>query len=86
MIKCKRYFRQCINIVIGQTGKIFEKRYKEHLRSFKGSNSNSKLAQNLLENGHSFEKITLWSFCISMKTQRHMNAIEKSIFVKKNDR
>jgi hypothetical protein len=81
MIKFKRYFLQCINIVIGQTGRNFEQRYKEHLHLFKGSISNSKLSQTRLENGHSFgEKMTLWKFCISTKTQGHMDTIDKFIY------
>ena len=42
---------------MGQTGICFESRLKEHLLSFKKNNYKLKLAQHLLETGHSFGEI-----------------------------
>jgi hypothetical protein len=42
---------------VGQTGRSFRVRFKEHFRDYKYGNNKSKFAQNVLENGHSFGPI-----------------------------
>jgi hypothetical protein len=42
------------SIDTGQTGRCFEKRYKEHLQSYKYNTQNSKFAQHATETGHEF--------------------------------
>jgi hypothetical protein len=42
---------------IGQTGRSFYKRYREHMRDYKYRTGNSKFAQHLLEHNHSFGPI-----------------------------
>lgn len=44
-------------IYTGQTGRSFEKRFKEHFYSFKNSNYNSIFSQYILENNKSFGKM-----------------------------
>jgi hypothetical protein len=73
-------------MVIGETGKIFEKRYKEHLRSFKGSNNNSKLAQNLVENGHSFEKNNIMVILHFSENAKTYECNRKIYICRENDR
>lgn len=49
----------CGKKYIGQTGRNFEKRYKEHLFSFRSNNNNNlKFVQHLIEDNHSFGKIS----------------------------
>ena len=42
---------------MGQTDRSFRTRYREHIRDFKYNSGNSKYAQHLIENGHSFGPI-----------------------------
>ena len=42
---------------VGQTGRTFHTRYKEHYRDYKQNNKSSKYAQHLTENRHSIEKM-----------------------------
>ena len=44
----------CKRTYTGQRGRNFKKRYREHLLSYKHGNFNSKFAQHLIENNHSF--------------------------------
>lgn len=56
----------------------FRKRYKEHLQSFKHGNYNSKFAQHLLDNGHSFRDIQdIMTPLYYSKKGIHLNAMEK---------
>jgi hypothetical protein len=50
--------RDCKKTYTGQTGRTFEKRFKEHLQAFKYNPQNSKFAQHVTESGHSFGKKT----------------------------
>jgi hypothetical protein len=44
----------CQKKYVGQTGRNFRTRYKEHIHSIKSNNSNSKYAQHILETQHSY--------------------------------
>jgi hypothetical protein len=46
----------CKKTYTGQTGRDFEKRYKEHLQAYKYNPQNSKFAQHVTESGHRFGK------------------------------
>ena len=48
----------CNMIYIGQTGRSFRTRYREHLHSFKYRTENSRFARHLWDNNHSFGPIT----------------------------
>jgi hypothetical protein len=39
---------------IGQTGRTFANRYKENIHDIKGSNSNSKYSNHILNTGHTY--------------------------------
>jgi len=45
--------KDCKGVYIGQTGRNFKTRFKEHLRSFKYKKTDSTFACHLLENNHS---------------------------------
>jgi hypothetical protein len=45
---------ECDSFYVGQTGRSFEIRFKEHLRSFKYKKTDSTFANHFLETGHSF--------------------------------
>lgn len=47
----------CKKKYIGQTGRPFHVRFREHFQNYKYANNKSKFAQNLLEEGHSFGPI-----------------------------
>jgi hypothetical protein len=39
---------------IGQTGRTFNTRYKEHIYNIKSNNSNTGYSRHILDNGHSY--------------------------------
>ena len=47
----------CGMVYVGQTGRSFRTRYREHLRHYKYRTGNSKFAQHLWEQNHSFSPI-----------------------------
>ena len=47
----------CNKKYVGQTGRSFRTRYREHHRDFKYNGRNSKYTQHLIENGHSIGPI-----------------------------
>jgi hypothetical protein len=47
----------CPKKYIGQTGRTFEARFKEHARDIRNSGQNSKFAQHILDTGHEYETI-----------------------------
>jgi hypothetical protein len=49
-LKCGEY--PCIYSYIGQTGRLFKTRYKEHLRKIESSGENSKFALHIQNTGH----------------------------------
>jgi hypothetical protein len=62
----------------GQTGRNFEKGFKEHFHSFKYNNYKSKFAQHLLETGHEFGKIDdTMSILYYKKKVKHVDTMEK---------
>ena len=61
----------------GQTGRYFEKRYKENLFSFRSNNNNWKCVQPVLENGHSFGKINDFMEVLHLSSKgAHVDTIE----------
>jgi hypothetical protein len=39
---------------VGQTGRIFNKRYKEHIHDIRTNNSNTGYANHILNTGHAY--------------------------------
>jgi hypothetical protein len=68
----------CKQTYTGQTRKNFKKRYKEHFQSYKYGSQNSKFAQHLLDNKHSFGSMhdIMTPLCFNKKGI-HLNTLEK---------
>jgi hypothetical protein len=47
----------CPKKYVGQTGRTFETRFKEHIRDIRNNGQNSKFAQHILDTGHEYETI-----------------------------
>jgi predicted GIY-YIG superfamily endonuclease len=47
----------CPKKYIGQTGRKFETRFKEHIRDIRNNGQNSRFAQHILDTGHEYETI-----------------------------
>jgi hypothetical protein len=43
---------------IGQTGRTFKTRYKEHIQAIRNNNSNSGYSKHILSTGHTYGSIT----------------------------
>jgi hypothetical protein len=70
--------KDCGNKYTGQTGRSFEKRFKEHFLSFRNNNYNSKFSQHLLETGHAFGKIDdMMESLYYVKKGRHLDTMER---------
>ena len=68
---CKKKYK-------GQTRRSFQRRYQEHLRDFKYNNGNSKFAQHLTDNKHSFGPIDkVIKILHTIKKGAMMDTIEK---------
>jgi hypothetical protein len=68
----------CGKAYVGQTGRSFSVRYKEHRHSFKTNNSNSNFAQHLINNIHTFAPIDAAMRILEFqKKSRHLNTLEK---------
>jgi hypothetical protein len=48
---------ECPLKYIGQTGRIFRVRYREHINAIRINKQNSKFAQHILETGHNYDTI-----------------------------
>jgi hypothetical protein len=58
--KCERYY-------IGQTGRKFKTRYKEHIRDIKTTKVNTGDAEHILNTGHSYGTIYIYkSECVCL--------------------
>jgi hypothetical protein len=70
--------QNCNKAYIGQTGRNFRTRYKEHLRAFRHNTHQSKFAKHLHEHGHSFGKIeTIMEVVKTQVKGNHLNTIER---------
>jgi hypothetical protein len=63
---------------VGQTGRQFSVRYKEHYKSFRDKTDSSSLAKHLNENAHSFGPINnIMGILHYQGKGTHLNTIEK---------
>jgi hypothetical protein len=63
---------------IGQTGRIFNIRYKEHIQAIRNNNSNSGYSNHILNTGHTCGIITdIMEIVKTVKKGRHLNTLEK---------
>jgi hypothetical protein len=69
---------------IGQTGRIFSIRYKEHIHAIRNNNSNSGYSNYTLNTGHSDRAIRdTMNITRTGRKDRHLNTLEKNItFIK----
>jgi hypothetical protein len=63
---------------IGQTGRPFNTRYKEHIRNIKKNNSKSGYPNHILYTGHSYGNITDTMEIITIERKgKHLNTVER---------
>ena len=68
----------CGKAYVGQRGRSFSVRYKEHRHSFRTNNTNSNFAQHLLDNAHNFVPIdSIMHILEFQKKSKHMNTLER---------
>jgi phosphopentomutase len=68
----------CNNAYIGQTGRPFAVRFREHFRDFTHSKNKSKFAQHLLDHNHSIGPMDTIMDTLHITTKgRMMNTMEK---------
>jgi hypothetical protein len=63
---------------IGQTGRTFNIRYKEHIHAFRNNNSNSGYSNHILNTGHTYDIINdTMDVLMTGRMGRHLNTLEK---------
>jgi hypothetical protein len=68
----------CGKTYTGQTGRIFNKRYKEHLPSYKYNPQNSTFAQHIIESKHRFgKKVDIMTIKFFGKKGKYLDTMEK---------
>jgi hypothetical protein len=70
---------------IGQTGRIFHTRYKEHIHAIRNNNSNSGYSNHILNTGHKYGTITdTMDIIRTHRKGKHLNTLEKYYIYKVN--
>ena len=70
--------QDCGKKYVGQTGRSFTKRFKEHLHSYRTNNTNSNFAQHLNENNHNMgTKEETMEIIHFQQKGKHLNTMEK---------
>jgi hypothetical protein len=63
---------------IGQTGRTFHTRYKEHIHAVRNNNSNSGYSNHILNTGHKYGKTTdTMDIIRTHRKGKHLNTLEK---------
>jgi hypothetical protein len=63
---------------IGQTGRTFKTRYKEHKQAIRNDNSNSGYSKHILNMGHTCGSITETMKALKMQRKgKHLNTLER---------
>jgi hypothetical protein len=63
---------------IGQTGSIFNIRYKEHIHDIRSNNSNSGYSNHILNTGHTYGTMTDTTDIRTMERKgNHLNTLER---------
>jgi hypothetical protein len=77
----------CQKKYVGQTGRNFQTRYKEHIHAIRSNNSNSKYAQHILETQHPYGPMTNIMEVLHLnKKGQGMNTWEYYIYTLSKDR
>jgi hypothetical protein len=75
---------ECPRRNIGQTGRTFNIRYKEHIHDIRGNNSNRGYSNHILNTGHTHGTITDTMEIITRKKGKHLNPLERYHIYKAN--
>jgi hypothetical protein len=71
---------------IGQTGRTFNTRYKEHIHNIRSNNSNTEYANHILNTGHTYGTITDTMEIIKTERKgRYLNTLERYIYEIRKD-
>jgi hypothetical protein len=63
---------------IGQTGRTFHTRYKEHIQEIRNTNGNSGYSDHILNTGHTHGTITdTMDIIKTEKNGKHLNTLDK---------
>jgi hypothetical protein len=63
---------------VGQTGRTFNIRYKEHIHDIRSTNSNSKYSNHILNTGYAYETIAdTMEIVTTGKKGKHLNTLER---------
>jgi hypothetical protein len=62
---------------IGQTGRSFEVRFKEHIRDIRNNKSTSGYVQHILDTGHAYGKMNDMDIMKIQEKGKHLNTLEK---------
>jgi hypothetical protein len=63
---------------LGQTGRTFKTRYKEHIQAIRSNNSNSGYANHMLNTGHTYGSIAdTMTVLKAEKKGKHLNTLDK---------
>jgi hypothetical protein len=71
-------FLVCPMKYVGQMGRTFNTRYKEHIHAIRSNNANSGYSNHILSMGHTYGTITYTVDVIKMgRKGRHLNTLER---------
>jgi hypothetical protein len=75
------YLMKCINYplkYVGQTGRTFYTRYKEHIQAIRNNNINSGYSNHILRTGHAYGSLTDTMEIVEVEEKgKHLNKLEK---------
>lgn len=74
----------CDAVYVGQTGRTFEIRYKEHLRSFRLNKNDSTFSNHILESNHTFPNLENINILHTHEKSRKLNLLESIEIYKSN--
>jgi hypothetical protein len=77
-------YMECPKKYIGQTGRTFNIRYKEHIHDIRSNNGNTGYVNHILNTGHTSGTITDTMEIITGKKDKHLNTLEVYYMYKTN--
>jgi hypothetical protein len=76
---------ECPKKYIGQTGRTFNIRYKEHIHDIRSNNGNTGYANHILNTGHAYGTMTdTMEIITTGKKGKHLNTLERYYIYKAN--
>jgi hypothetical protein len=70
--------------IVGQTGREFKTRYKEHIRNIKNIGQNSKFTQHILNTAHEYETRGKTMTILNVKKKGKMLKTDEKFYIKQN--